>query len=121
MTSIKSSLKDFSHYGRSSLFHLLNKFIFYFYLLALNEKSNKWICPVCNKFALFEDLQVDAYTESILKSIQNENITEITINGDLLWTPVIPSKNINESINSQSNIKPNSSSSTDVIFIDDDD
>jgi hypothetical protein len=92
--------------------------IFYCYVLGLNEKSNKWICPVCNKLALFEDLQIDTYTEAILNSIQNESITEITINSELLWTPVIQSKNSDDSINSHSNVKLNSSP-TDFILIDD--
>jgi hypothetical protein len=101
-------------------FFIYSIFIFYSYILGLNEKSNKWICPVCNKFALFEDLQIDTYTESILSSIQNENITEITINSDLLWTPVVPLKMTNSLIHSEFNTKSNSSS-TDVILIDDDD
>ncbi len=99
------------------MFWINRNFIIIF--VALNEKSNKWTCPVCNKFALFEDLQVDAYTESILNSIQNENITEISINGDLYWKPVFQSKNANESLNSESNQKSNSSL-TDFILIDDD-
>jgi len=56
--------------------------------IALNEKAAKWICPVCNKIALFDDLQIDSYTESIINSIENENITEITIDSNLNWTPV---------------------------------
>jgi len=56
--------------------------------IVLNEKAGKWICPVCNKPALFDDLQIDLHTESILDAIQNQNITEITIDGDLRWTPV---------------------------------
>ncbi|CAF3421462.1 unnamed protein product [Rotaria sp. Silwood1] len=87
--------------------------------IALNEKSNKWICPVCNKPALFDDLQIDTYTESILNSIKNENITEITINADLQWTPVIQSKIEDESIGVNSNINI-ISSSHDPILIDDD-
>jgi hypothetical protein len=95
------------------------KYVFYCFLLALNEKSNKWACPVCNKLALFEDLQVDSYTESILHSIQNENITEITIDTNLDWTPVISLDNTNQLIKSESTIYP-ISSSNDVICIDDD-
>ncbi|CAF0809500.1 unnamed protein product [Rotaria sordida] len=86
--------------------------------IALNEKSNKWICPVCNKSALYEDLQMDSYTESILNSIKNENIAEITINPDLQWIPVIQSKIENESVGSDSNINL-TSSSHDPILIDD--
>lgn len=97
---------------------------YYYNLLGLNEKSNKWICPVCNKLALFEDLQIDAYTDGILNSIKNENITEITVNSELLWTPVIQSKAANDfdnyQLNNQNSVKTLSSSSTEVIFIDDD-
>lgn len=78
------------------------------------------MCPVCNKLALFEDLQIDTYTESILSSIQNENITEITINSELYWTPVIQSKNADELVNNQSKSKSDSSSN-DIILIDDED
>ncbi|UJR23301.1 hypothetical protein I4U23_026316 [Adineta vaga] len=87
--------------------------------IALNEKSKKWICPVCNKLALYEDLQIDTYMDSILNSIQNHDITEITINGELRWTPIVPLDNLNESFDSKSNIKL-LSSSNDFILIDDD-
>ncbi|CAF3012051.1 unnamed protein product [Rotaria sp. Silwood2] len=87
--------------------------------IALNEKSHKWICPVCNKPALLEDLQIDSYTESILNSIKNENITEITINADLQWTPVIQTKVDDELISPTSNINI-ISSLYDPILIDED-
>ncbi|UJR25614.1 hypothetical protein I4U23_006966 [Adineta vaga] len=56
--------------------------------IALNEKAGKWICPVCNKSALFDDLQIDSYTESILKSMENEAIDEISIDSNLNWKPI---------------------------------
>ena len=37
---------------------------------------------------MFDDLQIDAYLESILNSIDNETITEIRIDSDLNWVPV---------------------------------
>lgn len=64
------------------------------FCLALNEKAGKWICPVCNKTALFDDLQIDSYTESIINSIENENITEITIDSHLNWSPVTSSSSL---------------------------
>jgi hypothetical protein len=90
-----------------------------YFLLALNEKSSKWTCPVCNKSALFDDLLIDSFTESILNAIQNENITEITINSDLQWAPV-DQLNINDERKDSKSTIPLLSSSTDVIFIDDD-
>jgi hypothetical protein len=81
-------------------------------VLALNEKAGKWICPVCNKPALFDDLQIDSYTESILNSIENENVTEITIDSNLHWSPVTASSLIIEHQQLTSNI--------DDIILDDD-
>jgi len=83
------------------------------FFLALNEKAGKWICPVCNKTALFDDLQIDSYTESILNSIENENITEIIIDSHLNWTPVTSSSS---SIIEQQQITSN----IDDIILDDD-
>ena len=51
----------------------------------MNQQAGKWICPVCNKLALFDDLQIDSYTESILNSVENENIIEISIDSNLQW------------------------------------
>lgn len=85
----------------------------------MNEKANKWICPVCNKYAFFDDLQIDTYMETILNSIPDGNITEITVNGDLLWTPVVPPKTMLEpAMNNQSKMSSHSSA-TDFILIDD--
>jgi len=87
-------------------------------LLALNEKAGKWICPVCNKTALFDDLQIDSYTESILHSIQNENITEIIIDSHLNWTPVTSSSSLTIEQQQQQHITSNID---DIILGDDDD
>jgi hypothetical protein len=92
-----------------SFIHFDNSF------LALNEKAGKWICPVCNKTALFDDLQIDSYTESILHSIKNENITEITIDSNLNWAPVTSSSSL--MIEQQQQITSN----LDDIVLDDDD
>lgn len=59
------------------------------------------------------------YTESILNSIKDQNVTEITIDSDLRWTPVIPLAKDDELISSKSN-KNSVSSSSDPILIDDD-
>ncbi|CAF1629392.1 unnamed protein product [Adineta ricciae] len=87
--------------------------------ISLNEKSNKWMCPVCNKPALYEDLQIDCYMDSILQSIQNHDISEISIDSELCWAPIITSSSLIEQTDTKSNMK-SSSSSTDVICIDDD-
>ena len=51
---------------------------------------------MCNKPALFDDLKIDSYTESILNSIRDDEVTEITIDGDLHWKPVTSQPLINE-------------------------
>jgi hypothetical protein len=84
----------------------------------LNEKAGKWICPVCNKTALFDDLQIDSYTESIIRSIQNENVTEITIDSHLNWTPVTLSSSM---IIEQQQQQHYMSNTNDIILDDDDD
>lgn len=69
---------------------------------------------MCNKTALFDDLQIDSYTESILHSIENESITEIIIDSHLNWKPVTSSLAVLEQ---QQHLK----SHTDDIILDDDD
>lgn len=85
--------------------------------ITLNEKSNKWTCPVCNKYAFFEDLQIDTYMQSILNSIDDQTITEIIINSELAYQPVLQSKNNDEQPHRTLANFP----STETILIDDDD
>lgn len=85
----------------------------------MNEKAGKWICPVCNKAALFDDLQIDAYTQRILQTTENENIDEITIDSELHWTPVAaPSSAL---MHEQKQQKQMTSRMQDIVLDDDDD
>jgi hypothetical protein len=34
--------------------------------LMMNERKPKWLCPVCNKLALFENLMVDGYFKEVM-------------------------------------------------------
>lgn len=77
------------------------------------------MCPVCNKSALFEDLQIDYFTETVLNTIKNEKITEISIDANLRWQSVLPINGDDTSKHSRT-VLPSFLSSSDVICIEDD-
>ncbi|XP_020934332.1 zinc finger MIZ domain-containing protein 2 isoform X9 [Sus scrofa] len=56
--------------------------------LQLNCERGTWRCPVCNKTALLEGLEVDQYMLGILIYIQNSDHEEITIDPTCSWKPV---------------------------------
>ncbi|NWS78502.1 ZMIZ2 protein, partial [Crotophaga sulcirostris] len=56
--------------------------------LQLNCERGTWRCPVCNKTALLEGLEVDQYMLGILIYIQNLEHEEITIDPTCSWKPV---------------------------------
>ncbi|XP_053510795.1 zinc finger MIZ domain-containing protein 2 isoform X12 [Artibeus jamaicensis] len=56
--------------------------------LQLNCERGTWRCPVCNKTALLEGLEVDQYMLGILTYIQNSDHEEITIDPTCSWKPV---------------------------------
>ncbi|XP_049615180.1 zinc finger MIZ domain-containing protein 1 isoform X1 [Syngnathus scovelli] len=56
--------------------------------LQLNCERGTWRCPVCNKTALLEGLEVDQYMWGILNAIQNSELEEVTINPTCSWRPV---------------------------------
>ncbi|ELR59170.1 Zinc finger MIZ domain-containing protein 2, partial [Bos mutus] len=56
--------------------------------LQLNCERGTWRCPVCNKTALLEGLEVDQYMLGILIYIQNSDFEEITIDPTCSWKPV---------------------------------
>ncbi|KAF3849203.1 hypothetical protein F7725_015700 [Dissostichus mawsoni] len=56
--------------------------------LQLNCERGTWRCPVCNKSALLEGLEVDQYMLGILVYIQNSEYEEITIDPVCGWRPV---------------------------------
>ncbi|XP_078095356.1 zinc finger MIZ domain-containing protein 1-like isoform X3 [Mustelus asterias] len=56
--------------------------------LQLNCDRGTWRCPVCNKTALLEGLEVDQYMWGILAAIQNTEFEEVTIDPTCSWRPV---------------------------------
>uniref|UniRef100_A0A8C4R0S8 Zinc finger, MIZ-type containing 1a n=1 Tax=Eptatretus burgeri TaxID=7764 RepID=A0A8C4R0S8_EPTBU len=56
--------------------------------LQLNCERGTWRCPVCNKTALLEGLEVDQYMWGILNAIQNTEVEEVTIDPTCSWRAV---------------------------------
>ena len=61
--------------------------------LMMNEKKPKWICPVCNKAALYENLLIDGYFTDVLTSKRlPHDEHEIVLKNDASWDPLVPAK-----------------------------
>jgi len=62
--------------------------------LMMNEKKPKWVCPVCNKSAYYENLLIDGYFSEVLNSKKlPRGEHEIVLQSDASWDPlVIPKK-----------------------------
>ncbi|BFZ03808.1 hypothetical protein BsWGS_06847 [Bradybaena similaris] len=56
--------------------------------LQLNCEKGLWKCPVCNKSALLEGLEIDQYIWGILTNMTNMQFEEVTINQTASWKPV---------------------------------
>ncbi|XP_041363895.1 zinc finger MIZ domain-containing protein 1-like isoform X2 [Gigantopelta aegis] len=65
------------------------------YYLQLNCERGTWRCPVCNKTALLEGLEIDQYIWGILTNLNNTEFEEVTIDQTASWKPV-PVKTIKE-------------------------
>ncbi|XP_037084007.1 zinc finger MIZ domain-containing protein 1-like [Pollicipes pollicipes] len=53
--------------------------------LQMNCERGAWRCPVCNKPAPLEGLEVDQYIWGILNSLQNSDVDEVTIDASASW------------------------------------
>ena len=59
----------------------------------MNEKRPKWVCPVCNKAALYENLLIDGYFSDVLNSQRlPRDEHEIVLNNDASWDPLVAPK-----------------------------
>lgn len=53
----------------------------------MNERKPTWTCPVCDKPALYEDLDVDGYFQLVLNSPEvSSDIKEIQLHKDGSWS-----------------------------------
>jgi len=75
--------------------------------LMMNEKKPKWMCPVCNKPAIMENLLIDGFFQNLVKSPRlplDEH--EIVLHSDATWDPSTSDKEV-----------PKESSEPTVIYI----
>ncbi|XP_074647800.1 zinc finger MIZ domain-containing protein 1-like isoform X2 [Tubulanus polymorphus] len=56
--------------------------------LQLNCERGAWRCPVCNKTALLEGLEIDQYIWGILTNLSQTEFEEVTIDPTASWKPV---------------------------------
>ncbi|CAM6031494.1 unnamed protein product, partial [Sphagnum compactum] len=59
--------------------------------LQMNEKKPTWICPVCDKPAVFTNLAIDGLFNEIIKEAPN-GCNEVQFHEDGSWTPVVAKK-----------------------------
>lgn len=59
--------------------------------IMMNEKKDKWMCPVCNNIAPFDTLMLDGYFSEILESRRlPTDDHEIVLHADASWDPLPP-------------------------------
>ncbi|CAB4067120.1 PIAS1 [Lepeophtheirus salmonis] len=68
--------------------------------IQMNERKPKWICPVCNKNAMYENLMVDGYFFEVLNDPKLGTENEIVLKNDAEWE-ALPSKDEESSSSSQ--------------------
>ena len=61
------------------------------YYLMMNEKKDKWMCPVCNNLAPFDSLMLDGFFNELVTSRQlPDDEHEIVLHNDASWEPLPP-------------------------------
>lgn len=53
----------------------------------MNAEKNVWKCPICNKLAYLEGLEVDQYIWGIITST-GLDVEEVTIDSNAYWKPI---------------------------------
>jgi len=56
--------------------------------LVMNAERGTWRCPVCNKSALLEGLEVDQYIWGIINNLRDSDVDEVTVDATASWKPV---------------------------------
>ncbi|XP_055690592.1 zinc finger MIZ domain-containing protein 1 isoform X2 [Lutzomyia longipalpis] len=56
--------------------------------LQINCERGSWRCPICNKSALTETLEVDQYMWAILNSLSTQDVDEVIIDNGANWKAV---------------------------------
>ena len=61
------------------------------YYLMMNEKKDKWMCPVCNNLAPFDSLLLDGFFSEMITSRRlPDDEHEIVLHNDASWEPLPP-------------------------------
>jgi hypothetical protein len=61
--------------------------------LQMNERKPTWVCPVCDKPILYDQLAIDGYFSDILNSpLLPVDIMEVQLNVDGTWTVLTTKK-----------------------------
>jgi len=72
--------------------------------LLMNERIRRWLCPVCNQPAKYEDLQYDSYFASILEALKSDSVTSgVVLTPEGIWSLEAP-KQITKSFSEESNV-----------------
>ncbi|XP_022257226.1 zinc finger MIZ domain-containing protein 1-like [Limulus polyphemus] len=58
--------------------------------LQMNCEKGAWRCPICNKTAYLEGLEVDQYVWAILTNLSNSEVDEVTMSANACWKPISP-------------------------------
>ncbi|XP_073769559.1 E3 SUMO-protein ligase PIAS4b isoform X2 [Danio rerio] len=57
------------------------------FYLQMNEKKPRWSCPVCHRYAPFDELRIDSLLRDVLES-SGEDVEEIEYLSDSTWKAV---------------------------------
>ncbi|XP_035702525.1 E3 SUMO-protein ligase PIAS2 isoform X3 [Folsomia candida] len=91
--------------------------------LQMNERKPSWVCPVCDKPTLFEDLSIDGYFQEVISKMSNSESMDVELLPDGSWkTMSIKLKKEKEECSPPTKkMKPDSSKMNQTINLDDDD
>ena len=105
---------------RSSKCDHLQCFDANFYLM-MNEKKDKWMCPVCNNPAPFDSLMLDGFFSEMITSRRlPDDEHEVVLQNDASWEPLPPK--IPDHLRPQSPLQTKiSKSKVETLSVDDDD
>lgn len=81
--------------------------------LYMNEKKPTWNCPVCDRYAPYEDLVIDSYYSEILKKANDCEDIQFNSNGD--WSRIEIIKKKSSSTTSTSNSVSNKTDTKDEV------
>jgi len=67
--------------------------------LNMNSQMPQWKCPICNQNSKITSIYIDGYFKSIIDSLSDNSVTEVSIHPDGRWAV--------DSIEQDSNCKDN--------------